>query len=160
MKWTGTQRIEGGVADLVLALGVALWVHSRTKKQTAVAQGRIESPKPAEPLMIPLSITPEEMVSIFSDKRYNTNQAKDLTRHYIGKRMQYSGKVHDVYESMIFFQDPKNEPRMGIVRAVFDERRKSEISIFPPGTEITIVGRVETVEAGGVLLRKCEIVKA
>src|SRR5579863_6905719 len=118
MKWTGTQRIEGGIVDLVAALVVALLVQSRTRKrviETIATQPTRAVRQPA----LPVGVTPEHMTSIFNDRRYNTNQAKALTQDYIGKWMEYSGKVYDVHDDIVFFQDPKNAGNLGVVHAVF-----------------------------------------
>jgi hypothetical protein len=107
-------------------------------------------------MMLPASITPEELISFFNDRRYNTNQARDLTRGYIGQRMRYSGQINDVHSSITFFENAQGQ--LGPVRAHFDPKLVSQISVFPPGKNLTIVGRIDAISSYDVELRDCEIV--
>jgi hypothetical protein len=156
LKWSTNQRIVGGVVDLGAALVVGLLVSSQTRKVGLTPKATAEKPKRT---MIPASVTAEDMTAIFGDKRYNTNQARGLTQDFIGKWFQYSGRVHDVYGSVLFFTDPKNEPHMGIVSAWFEKDWVNRISVIPPGKEVKVVGQVGELRERGVVLRRCEIVE-
>jgi hypothetical protein len=158
MKWTQNQRIAGALADFAVALAVGFLVASQTKKSATTAPpSGAKNINPPKRTMLPASITPEEMVSIFKDTRYNTNQATALTRGYIGQWMRYPGIVNDVREHLMFFNDPQSN-RLGVVYAVFDMDLVSQISVFPPGKKVTVLGRVKSVTNDHVVLQDCEIV--
>lgn len=155
MHWTGMQRGIAGVGDLVLALSAALWVQSQAKKgskntKRVVIPGRT---------MIPAGITPKDMASAFNDERYNTNQARRLTEDYLGKWMRYSGKVDNVSGSAIFFSYPSGKLLGMIVYADFEQPWVSQISMLPPGREVTIVGKVGRIDRSTIFLQECELVE-
>jgi hypothetical protein len=93
-------------------------------------------------------------------------QAKPLTAPFIGKWMRLSGPLGNVLSnrpdiSQVTFTrksifDPDYEPF--IVYMYFDrERWDGRLEVIPPGTNITVVGRLAEFDRVDVHLKHCEL---
>jgi hypothetical protein len=111
-----------------------------------------------------IDVTPAYLVGQF--KGHTDLQAMPLTAPFLGKWMRVSGTLGNVLSnretiSQVTFQtkspfSPDYEPLT--VFMYFDRERWDErLAVLPPGSEITVVGRVREVDRVTVHLEDCEL---
>jgi hypothetical protein len=119
-------------------------------------------------VFVPPNVTPEYLVGLFDDR--TDVQAKTLVDPYIGKWMTVSGPLGNVgtrndYFAQVTFQNKgmfEEGTRFEIHGVVFmyfrDPRSDERLAMLRPGTEITVVGRLERVTGIDVHLDDCELI--
>lgn len=112
-----------------------------------------------------IDVTPAYLVGLFND--LTDLQAMPLTKPYLGKWMRVSGQLGNVMSgretiSQVTFKkksldDPPVEHHtlyMYFDRSEWDER----LAVLPPGSPITVVGRLREFDRFDVHLERCELV--
>lgn len=138
---------------LVLAAILNLLAAHTRHHEPSLASGDI-SPSSGRIFLGP-DITPQFLYSRLEG--YTAIQAKKLLDIYVGKWMKLSGAVDHVSESsdgscLVRF---RGEIR---IYMSFEKKWIDQLSILRPGSNITVIGRIESVEAMGVNLGNCELV--
>jgi hypothetical protein len=109
-----------------------------------------------------LSLTPEDLVGAFTGR--TTPQGQDLCADYIGKWMEVSGPIQDIYNYDGFLTSmfyPSRTVAMVALRPsiflVFRRRWIRRLSALHPGENITVFGRVRSIESYVLRLDRCEL---
>jgi hypothetical protein len=106
-------------------------------------------------LLIPSEVTVEQISQPFNE--LTQVQATRATERYIGKWMQYSGKVVDIVGGAIFLRD--EEKGHGRVLATFGSDWQERLELLPVGKRLKVEGLISKVDKGGVWLEKSEIIE-
>jgi hypothetical protein len=120
-----------------------------------------------------LDVDPEKLFAFF--ERYNDAQSEDLVKPYIGKWVQWSGRVTQVMNETLFPQKGERELRHGVnvfidakrrdnkttsTQAIFDDPRWIErAKVLKRGEDITVRGQIKSIWSFGFYLEHCEIIE-
>ena len=162
--------VNGFISLLVAVLIVIGWIvfqPSPTLPKTMVdASGDTKKNNEVEPRVF-IDVQPAFLMSLF--KKYNTIQAEEITKPYIGKWMQFSGvvtnvtrNVHDKSETatMSIRPDPYETENSYVVEAEFsDQRWIVRSSVMQRGEKVTVIGKIDQVIEPGIILRNSEIIE-
>jgi len=148
MGFDWAQRITGSFAIIFAAYFVAYSLH------------RAENVTPAPAEAAKVTVAPEVTVKYLTGI-YTANtsiQADKLIAAYIGKWLKLSVKVSDTLS--------RGEGGAAILSAsdgvglalTFTSKWRDPLVALPPGSEVTIIGRIDKVTSNVVLLDHCELI--
>lgn len=114
-----------------------------------------------------IEVDPAYLVGLY--KKYNSAQADETVKPYLGKSTQVSGAVNDVYRQKIDGRDAASVTirvnkadgsGLYVAWADFtDDRWVSRALIFGRGERVTVVGKIYQVAESGISLGQCEIIE-
>jgi hypothetical protein len=107
---------------------------------------------PAKPVVV--DVKPEYLWQLFEGR--TSTQAEKLVASYIGKWMQVSGPLQDVHTFEVTFQRPGTYT---VIYMYFRKKKWTDrLSALSPGDNITVRGRIETINKVELHLETCELV--
>lgn len=133
----------------------------------------VPSPSPSSERQI-LDIDPEKLVAFFD--RYNNAQAEDLTKPYLGKWMEISGRVWEVsnellpprsdiqgirYGIKVSIYKPRQGKKRILARLMFEDAKWIERTrvLKPNAEDIKAFCQLKTVFEFGFILERCELIE-
>jgi|HubBroStandDraft_2_1064218.scaffolds.fasta_scaffold00123_2 hypothetical protein len=153
MRWGWQPRVTGGLAVCVTAYLISRLLH----RYSARSAGGSGNPLASSRVMIPASVRPSQIMSVFFDGKHTSLEADRATQPYIGKWMTFSGSVEDVSEGQLHFIDAVDQHNVRVF-ASFDASWRQHLEVIPRGQNVTVVGRVARACRLYFALDHCEIV--
>ena len=157
---------------------VALNRRRTSNRETAIHPATVGDNRGSQPIVSPLAdsplearvppesserqivdVTPDYLRSFFVE--HISIQAQRLIEPYIGKWMRVSGPLDDVsnneYFSQVVFE---RRPGTHTVTYMYFRQpdRRDRLSVLRRGTELTVLGQIERVNAMEVHLNNCELI--
>lgn len=108
-------------------------------------------------------ITPEQLIGFY--KKYNSAQADQIVKTYIGQPLKASGVVYDVerigddVRMLLMVKGMSGWTHYAISARFDDQRWKDRAVVFDKGETVTVAGRILGVSETSVLLEHCEIIE-
>jgi hypothetical protein len=117
--------------------------------------------EPAEKaqLLIDENLTPQYLVDLFKGRTHL--RAIALVKDHIGKRIPVSGKIESVRMTLsgntlsIYLEHSESQP---LVALYFEKEWKDRLSALDQGDQISVIGRIDSVETIMVTLDHCELI--
>jgi len=116
-----------------------------------------------ERMFVGAGVTPEYLAKFFQD--HTAIQAANLIEAFIGKWMKLSGRLNDVrlhrdsFASVSLRRSAVEEDvRACNVTMFFYQPWFDRLAILKRGEELTVIGRIDKVDALSLILEECEIV--
>jgi hypothetical protein len=104
-----------------------------------------------------VNVTPEYLAGLFDD--HTSIQAQKLADTYIGKWMRVSGPLNNV-SSFTSSSQVTFAPTGGVSTYMLFRNRayvENRLSVLKRGDQITVLGRIDSIERHGVKLDNCEL---
>jgi hypothetical protein len=143
-------------------------VHRTTQPTSEVRDESEKTEKKVEKeerIVVNPEVTPEYLVGLF--KEHTSVQADKLATTYIGKWIELSGPLGDVfprgyvgdgkYTSLVLFADRGIGLDKIYVAMQFDDRWLDRLAVLPRGTKIKILGQIERINKVEIRLDNCEL---
>lgn len=153
LGWIGSSNASTSTGRLDMRLAVNPEISPIDKK------AETEIVREEERIFVGDSITPKYLYDFFE---HNTSvQATKLTDAYLGKWMRITGDLSQVSvfgEIRRFAQVTFKDMRSPTVFLIFDEKWIDRLSILKRGDRLTIIGKLDRIDAATIQLNHCEIV--
>ena len=107
--------------------------------------------------------TPEDLTGLFQN--VTALQGHRLVAPHLGKWMTVAGPMDNVRSdrddrASVTFQDRSMFTKNAVYAFFRDKRWVDRLSLLHQGNEITLTGRIATVDSQGVVLHDCELLQA
>jgi hypothetical protein len=113
-------------------------------------------------------VTPGWLIARFKD--HTDVQAQKLVEPYIGKWIRVSGKLNNVMSSSehfvqvtfqpaktLFERDTEDPDDWAMVWMYFPKDQEADLALLPRGAPLTVLGRIDRIDAVNVHLQDCEL---
>jgi hypothetical protein len=160
-----------GFYSLVIVVNLFAFQQKSSTRLDTIATATpstVTSTAPAVEQRIFIDVDPGYLVGLY--QKYNSAQADEAVKTYIGKWLRVSGNVGDVTRqrrlnergtvSMMISVKRADGFHLYTILADFDDQRWIDRAlIFNRGEKVTVIGKLERVIESGIILEKCEIVE-
>jgi len=154
----------------VFMLAMDRWMVSLKAAQTIAPPGLTPTTPSSQTESVPptkekvfTDVKPEYLVGLY--QKYNSAQADQVVKTYIGQPLKASGVVSDVRRdgddvSVVLMVKRVDGWTLYAIAAAFDEQRwKDRAVVLSKGEKVTVLGKIRGVSDMSILLEHCEIIE-